>query len=142
MIFVIDTNIIFSALVKEGRTRELLIDFPFDLYAPEITISEIRKYKEIILQKSKLTKDEFETLFDFIIDNITIVKKEDYGEYMNEANKIIGHIDTGDSPFIALALSMHHDGIWSDDRHFKQQEKIKIWKTEDILNIIEKMNIF
>ena len=34
MILIVDTNIIFSGLVKDSLTRKLLIDCPFSLYAP------------------------------------------------------------------------------------------------------------
>lgn len=136
MIFIIDTNVVFSALVKGGKTREILINSPFTLYAPETTIIEIRKYEKLILQKSGLSKDEFETLFSLVTEGITIVRKEGYNNYMVEADSIIGNIDKGDVPFIALALSMPNDGVWSDDNHFLKQNKVKIWKTSDIIRII------
>ena len=137
MIFIIDSNIIFSALLKEGKIRELLIDSPFILYAPEATLVEIRKHEEVILKKSGLTKDEFRTLFGFIIGNISIVNKEDYKKYIVEAEEIIGSVDRDDIPFIALALAIPNDGIWTEDNHFQKQKKIPIWKTEDIIKIVE-----
>ncbi|MBI2110116.1 DNA-binding protein, partial [Candidatus Woesearchaeota archaeon] len=129
MIFIVDTNIVFSGLLKEGDTRDLLIDSPFTLYAPETMIKEIRKHEELILEKSGLTKDEFEILFDLLVENIVIVEKEQYNKHITEADRIIGNIDKGDVPFIALALSIQNKGIWSDDRDFEKQDKVKVWKT-------------
>mgnify|MGYP001565852338 CR=1 FL=1 len=142
MIFIIDSNIIFSALLKEGKIRELLIDSPFILYAPEATLVEIRKHEEVILKKSGLTKDEFRTLFGFIIGNISIVNKEDYKKYIVEAEEIIGSVDRDDIPFIALALAIPNDGIWTEDNHFQKQKKIPIWKTEDIIKIVERLKSY
>ena len=45
MILIIDTNIIHAALLKDSITRGLLIDCPFDLYAPETPIKEIKNMK-------------------------------------------------------------------------------------------------
>ena len=47
-------------------------------------------------------------------------------------------IDIEDVPFIALALSIGNDGIWSDDNHFQKQKKIKIWKTEEVIKMLGK----
>ena len=133
MIFIIDTNIVFSGMIKDGKTRELLIDSPFILYAPETMISEIRKYRNLIMKKSGFTKDEFETLFSLLIEEIIIIEKENYGKHLGEAEKIMENIDKKDAPFVALALSISNDGIWSDDSDFDKQNKIKIWKTAELL---------
>ncbi len=140
MIFIVDVNVVISALMKKGKSRELLIDSPFMLYSPETLISSIRKYEGLILEKSGLSKEDFETLLSLIIEHIEIIEKEEYEKHLEEADKLIGHIDKEDVPYIALASSRVNDGIWSDDRHFQQQKKIKIWKTEDIIKAMGKLN--
>ncbi len=49
----------------------------------------------------------------------------------------MGKIDEKDTPFIALALSIENDGIWFNDKHFDMQKKIKVYKTIDIINLLE-----
>ncbi|MBU3924300.1 MAG: hypothetical protein KJ592_05260 [Nanoarchaeota archaeon] len=66
MRLVVDSNILLSGLIRDGKTRELLIDSPFDLYAPDSLVREVKKYKDYILKKSGLVDGEFEILF--IID--------------------------------------------------------------------------
>lgn len=46
---------------------------------------------------------------------------------------IIGEIHKEDIPFIAVALSIKNDGIWSNDKHFKEQSEIKIYTTNDLI---------
>ncbi len=138
MIFIIDTNIVFSALVKDSDTRKLLIDSSFSLYAPETMIIEIRKYEDLIIEKSRLTKNDFELLFNLLIENIKIIEKELYINKLKEADKIIGNIHKGDVPFIALALSITNDGIWSEDKHFEVQDNVKVWKTKEVIKLITK----
>jgi predicted nucleic acid-binding protein len=141
MFFVIDTNIVFAALTKDSIVRNLLIDSQFTLFAPDTLIKEIKKYEEFILQKSGLSKEEFEMLFALITENISIIQKEDYEEKIQEAKHIIGSIDIKDVPFIALALSITNDGIWSDDNHFTKQNKIKVWKTQDVVKLADELGI-
>lgn len=76
-------------------------------------------------------------MLDFILGKITIIKKQEYESKMEHAKEIMGHVDIEDVVFIALALSVENDGIWTDDADFEKQTKIKIWKTGDILSILK-----
>ena len=42
-------------------------------------------------------------------------------------------IDPEDYVFVALALSINNDGIWSEDKHLEKQKVIRVWKTKDLL---------
>src|SRR3989344_2950311 len=140
MIFIVDTNIVFAGLLKDSVTREILIDSPFILYAPETMVKEIRKHENLIIQKSGLSEEEFEALFNLLTDSIQILERHVYSESMEEAEKIIGHIDKGDAPFLALALSVPNNGIWTENiRHFGKQDKVKIWTTKDIIEMLGKI---
>ena len=46
-------------------------------------------------------------------------------------------IDEKDVQFIALALSIKNDGIWTNDKHFKKQNAIKILTTHDIIILLK-----
>ena len=141
MIFIVDVNVILSALIKNGKSRELLIDSPFTLYSPDSLISSIRKYEDFTLQKSGLSKEDFDTLLSLILENIVIVEKDQYQEQIPEAQKIMEKIDAEDVPYIALAISISNNGIWSDDAHFDKQNKVEVWKTIDIIEELEKERI-
>ncbi len=41
-----------------------------------------------------------------------------------------------DAPFITLALIIPNDGVWSNDKHFLKQDRIKIWTTRDLIKLI------
>jgi predicted nucleic acid-binding protein len=56
---------------------------------------------------------------------------------MEEAKQIMDKIDPDDTPFIALALAIENDGVWSNDKHFGQQNRVKIWKTDVLLRLLE-----
>jgi len=138
MILIVDANVIISALIKDNKSRELLTIPPFTLYSPDTLLDSINKYREEFIEKSGLSAEDFETLLNFILDKVTIVKQEEYNSELEQADEIMGHIDIEDVNYIALALSIQNDGIWSDDAHFQKQDKIKVFKTEDIVKLMEK----
>jgi predicted nucleic acid-binding protein len=51
---------------------------------------------------------------------------------MMKAKRIMDKIDPDDSEFVALALKLDAS-IWSHDRHFQAQDRIKIATSGDIL---------
>lgn len=55
-----------------------------------------------------------------------------YSDKFKEAFDVMKNIDEKDTPFLALALKLEYP-IWSNDKHFKKQEKIQVYTTEDLL---------
>ena len=139
MKLIIDTNILISSLLKDSTTREILLNESFNFYLPEIVLSEINKYLPYIIQKSELSEEKIKKLLNTLLENLILVPIDEYEKKMDEGMKIIGNIDEKDSQFIALALSIENNGIWSNDKHFEKQKKIKIFKTINILNLLEEL---
>ena len=78
MDFVLDANILFSVLIKEGDTAELLMKEDFHLFSPEFLFEEFYKYRDLILGKTKRTESEFNEILDILKSLITIIPKEDF----------------------------------------------------------------
>ena len=136
MKLVLDSNIIFSALIKKSKTRDIILSDFFELYAPEYIFNEIIKHKELLLRKSKLDQGDFDALLLLLQKHIHLVAKEKYDKKMAIAQDILGNIDITDSPFLALALAFNCS-IWSNDGHFQQQNKVVVFTTKDLMkNII------
>lgn len=127
----VDTNIIFSGIIRDSRTRELLLRTDLDLYAPEYFFTELDNHLEEIAGKASLTTRELKVLLDLFLDNITVTPREEF-QHLEEATTVIGHIDPDDVPFLALALH-HQADIWSNDNHFQEQNRVRAWKTHEII---------
>ncbi|GBE54480.1 hypothetical protein BMS3Bbin15_00634 [archaeon BMS3Bbin15] len=56
MKFVIDSNVIFAALIKKSITRNIILSDIFVLYAPEQIFTEIVEHKELIRSQSPTAK--------------------------------------------------------------------------------------
>ena len=137
MILIVDANIIISALIRDSKSRELLITTSLNLYSPDTLLESIEKHKNEFIEKSGLTNEEFETLLNFLLENIIIIKQEEYASKLELSKEIMKDIDIEDANYIALALLIVNDGIWSDDKHFKQQDKIKIYTTNELVDFLE-----
>jgi len=135
MKLVLDSNIIFSALIRKSTTRDIILSDAFDLHAPEYIFAEITKHKELLLRKSKMTEGDFNALLLLLQKHVYFVSKESYNEKMAIAEDIMKEIDITDSPFLALALTLDCS-IWSNDGHFKQQDKIGVYTTKELTNRI------
>lgn len=132
---IVDTNILFSAIVKDSFTRKILTHLDVDLFTIDFSNDELRKYKDLMLKKSELDSDEFDRLIEKLLSRIQLIDDYPISLRMPEALTIMRDIDIKDSPFIAAALSVDAD-IWSDDNHFVKQDRVKIWKTIDLAKFL------
>jgi predicted nucleic acid-binding protein len=133
MKIVVDSNRIISALIKDGSSRAILCSFEHEFYAPLFLKEEFEKHKDLIAKKSGLEKKEVNELFNMIMKNISVVGNFEIEEKLKDAERIMGHIDIKDVPFVACCLAEKCDGIWSEDKHFDRQKEIKIFKNNDLL---------
>ncbi|MBL7051855.1 MAG: hypothetical protein ISS01_02095 [Nanoarchaeota archaeon] len=132
MKLVVDTNILISTLLKDSLTRDLILHLDAELYSIRFTDKELMKYKNYIKKKAKINDEEFYMVLDALFNKIILIDDKIIMARMKEASKIMDNIDPDDTPFIAAALATESD-IWSDDKHFEKQNKIKIWKTKDLI---------
>ncbi len=139
MKLIVDANILFSALIKDGLTAELLISDKLQLFAPEFLFTEYTKYKDLILRKTHRKEEEFNNFLEILKDQIFIVPKKEIMPFMDEADKISP--DPKDTVYFALAIALKSN-IWSNDKKLKQsQTKINVFSTEELLKRTELIKI-
>ncbi|MBS3085844.1 PIN domain-containing protein [Candidatus Pacearchaeota archaeon] len=136
MNIVVDTNSFISALCKDSTSRRLIINSQQNFLFPEFEFDEIEKHKLEILEKSGLSKEEFEILLGNLLKYVKVIKTKEVINYREQAFDIIGKTDEDDVLFIATALA-YDATIWSDDKHFQQQKKVKILTTKDMMGFLE-----
>ena len=129
MELVIDANILFAALLKEGKTSEML--FKHTIYAPEFIFEEFKKYKDELQAKTK--RDDFNELLELFERNVILVPKEEIEPLLKTANEISP--DEKDIPYFALALKQKCS-IWSNDKRLKdEQQQIKVYTTDNLATL-------
>lgn len=133
MKLILDTNVFFSGIMKDSITRKILLYPDYEFYIPDFFLIELKKYEEYLINKTWLEKLKFKQLLKDILENIYLVPINEYSDKLIKAKEIIGNIDKKDIPFIAVALSFKNNGIWTDDKHFKEQFEIKIYSTKELI---------
>ena len=140
MTLITDTNIIISALIKDSVVRNILLLPNFNFLLPEFALEEIYRHKSKICRLSGIDKETLELLITLILQNINIIPKNEIMPYYDKAVKIIGKIDMGDVPFVALALAVKNNGIWTNDRDFDNIKGIKVWKTAELIKYLKEFS--
>jgi len=135
MDLIIDANIFMSALIStSGKTFELIFNDKIRLFAPELLMEEIERYRDEILQKSGLSKEELSLFISIISSRIEFIPLEEFSRFENEAAKISP--DPDDTEYFALALRLGCP-IWTNDRRLKGQTHVKIHSTAEMLEKVK-----
>jgi predicted nucleic acid-binding protein len=133
MNLVIDANILMSALIStNGFTFNLILNEKIELIAPEFLFEEIEKYREEIYKKSGLSYEEFNLFLSLLYSEINFIPKEDFNQNINLAKQICP--DENDTEYFALALAFNCS-LWSNDKKLKEQDKIKVYSTEELTKL-------
>lgn len=132
MDLVVDANVVFAALIKDSVSYHLLFNEKYHLFAPEYIFTEFEKHKNELLDKTGRTTEEFFHLLTILKRRIILVPLEELTSYVEEAEEITP--DPEDIAYFALALRLHC-AIWSNDKKLKQQSKVEIYSTHELVMI-------
>ena len=136
MSIVIDSNILFSALLKDSITRRIILNYNGMFLLPSFVLEEAGKYKELLLNKSGMHKEEFEDLLLNILQKVKIIRTEELKQYRSSAQRIINDIDPDDELIVACAIAHRDNIIWSDDKNLKKQNNVKILNTSEVIDFL------
>jgi predicted nucleic acid-binding protein len=139
MKYVVDANIILSALISDSMTRRLLVELEDDLLAPAYVRDEIGTYTEMVSEKSGLTPAEVEDLIEIIFKRIDVVPRSEVLESLQEAARIMRDTDPDDAVYLAAALERDAQ-LWSDDGDYDDQNAVPVATTGDIVDRFEQQS--
>lgn len=124
---IVDSNIFFSALLKEqNKFRNLLLlNDKIDFFTCHFLIVELFKYKEKIIKASKMEEEAILELFYELLKRInlyneTLISDENY----YQAYDLCKDIDKKDIPFVALTLEIN-GFLWTGDKKLREGLKSK-----------------
>lgn len=136
MKIVVDVNIILSALIRDSITSKIILKSKLNLYFPKPSLDKIKKYEKHILKKSGLNEASYTCILTDLFKYVQLLSADEIKQNWDEAKRVMEHIDEEDVVFIAAALSLKDAIIWLDDSDFEKQNKIKIVKTRDMINLL------
>jgi predicted nucleic acid-binding protein len=140
MNLVIDTNIVFSAILNpNSNIGDLLLNFQnkVKFYAPEFLLVEIEKYTSKIEKISNQTPEEIEVIKSLVLSKITFISEElIFEENWKKAYNLTIDVDENDTPFGALALQLNAK-LWSGDKKLNKGLLLKqssvIYSTQELI---------
>ena len=143
MKIVVDTNIVFSALLNtNSRIAQILIHAHpyFKFYSCDYLNTEIWRHQKRILKITKLSIKEYFELLHFVTHNITFINEQLLPQELIEITQhTLRDIDLFDVPFVALAT--HLDAkLWTGD--LKLTNGLKAKGFENLISTKELASIF
>jgi predicted nucleic acid-binding protein len=89
MNIILDSNVLFSALIRDSLTRSLIIEYDNFFLFPAYIFEEMEKHKQELLKKSGMNNEDFNSLLQTILKKVLIIPSTSILAYRDEALKII-----------------------------------------------------
>lgn len=101
---VLDANVLFRILISQGDILEVVFSPSLKILAPEQLKEEFLRNKPELVNKSRFSISEFESLSIILLERIEFISVQDYKNRLKQANDILrGH--SKDEDFLALCLA-------------------------------------
>jgi predicted nucleic acid-binding protein len=130
MQLVIDANIVFAMLISPGKPIDLFFREEIDVLAPELLFDELKNNRKIILEKTGLSREEFDTFLSIIKSKIRIIPEIEFLSFREKAEEICP--DAKDIVYFSLALYVHCP-VWSNEKKLKKQNEIAVYATHELI---------
>lgn len=119
MDFVVDTNIIFSILIKpKGKVYEMFrtLSYSHSLFISEVTLLELKEHQNRIIRLSALSLPDFELLKGELLSHCSIVVSRFISdEILLETYQVVEKYDKNDMAFVATTIHLNAL-LWSGDK--------------------------
>jgi|SRR3989344_1757364 len=139
---VVDSNILFTFFWKNSVFYELCNSNLLEIYSPEYSLEEIKKYSSEIIRKTKITKKEFNSLRNELIAKVNFIPVVDYSFHFGKIKALIKELPEierlnlmKDIDFLALSLKLNIP-LWSNDKLLKKQQAVEVLTTEEVIKIM------
>ncbi|AQG82180.1 PIN domain-containing protein [Spirosoma montaniterrae] len=107
MSYIIDANVLMGALIS-GKSFYKTVFQQLNPLLPQFALTEIEKYSETIINKSKLKDDELKRFTIAIFQPLTILPTYYLSDYaLRESTRLIGETDPKDVAYLALAIQLN-----------------------------------
>jgi len=122
-------------LLRDSTTRRLVVLGGHELHVPEYLFGEIGTHRDELARRSGQTTDALEEALRILRGHVTEHDEADYVDELGEAGRLLGGRDPKDIPYVALALVLQADGIWTEDRELVSSGSLTVYRTSDLVRL-------
>ena len=136
MNLVIDANRLFSVIITKrlmSSVMKIFFSNDVDFFAPFRMLAELENNREEIRLKSGFSHEDFDNFIGIMKLRVKFIPLEDFIDKISDAKNISPH--PKDIEYFALSLHLGCP-IWSDEKAFKKQSKVKVYNTSELLKEI------
>lgn len=105
------------------------------MHAPEYLFDEIETHRDELAKRSGQTTDAVEEALRILRPHVTEHEEAVYVNELEKAGSLLEGRDPKDIPYVALALALPADGIWSEDRGLVSLRGLTVYRTSDLVRI-------
>lgn len=135
-LLVVDANILFGALLRDGTNRNLIMHGQLALHAPDWLWDELARNRAFLMQKSRVTQGTFDLLIEGLKDRIRSIPLAAVQCHIDEALARLDAKDQLDAPYVAAALAIG-GGVWTHDKALGNRAGVPVYTTAEILTVLE-----
>ena len=112
---VLDTNVLVSALMRDGYTRTILLHPDLSLVTPEYALEEVQRHLPGIADRMRTSIQQARLTVELLLEHIETVPAAEYREFEARAEELIAAVDPDDVQFAALAMATGRP-VWTQDK--------------------------
>lgn len=127
-----------AAFLRDSMVRRIVTLAELQLLVPEFIFEELEKHLPELAERAGLDRAGSQKLIERLRQNFTIVPPELVDTKMGDALPLMAGIDARDAAYLAAALCVPCDGIWSDDPHLKRQSAVRCYNTGELIGALRK----
>ncbi len=112
--------------------RILTLSF-VEFLAPEFLFEELGPHLPVLRSRARLAETDAAELLQVLKGCLTVIPGESLRPFWADASAAMAAIDPRDTAYVAAALALPCDGVWSDDEHLRRQRRVRCWTTTELL---------
>lgn len=133
-----DANIVVAAFLRDSVVRRILALSLVEFLAPEFLLEELSPHLPELGRRAGLSESRAQELLQVIRECIGTVPEDSVRSTWSLAATVMAAIDPRDTAYVAAALAIPYDGLWSDDLQLKRQTVVPCWTTKELLDALRR----
>jgi len=120
-------------LIKRGEYGVLQFSDSSIFGTPAYLLEEVESHWAELQPRSGLSPEALREVLRILREHFHEHAPAEYEARFEEARSLLAGRDPDDVPYVALALALGADGVWSEDRDLTTREGVRVYRTVEVL---------